>query len=403
VALAFPEIYEIAQSHLGLQILYDLLNRRPDVAAERAYAPWGDLEALLRARGLPLVSLESHLPLRDFHVVGFSLQYELTYTNLLNMLELGGIPLRAADRRPTDPLIIAGGPCAFNPEPLAPFLDAVVLGDGEEVVGEIVDAVATWDGRDRTALLRAVAGISGCYVPAFFAPRHHDDGTIAEVTPLDPERPQVRKRVLPDLDRSRFRFLEIQIGGVSNDSRGKIRLGYALPRAGDLHSPVSHTQLTAVLDRRPQAVGQRTGKRWNVANRNHVGRRTDINPDRQVKRGNGNCRTPLRCVPKSLTLRQLHFRSKHLFAFDSPLFLQLSGHIQVVVGAANGFFRDSSHRFGAQDLVVGDGDVVCYGLVRPLSLQLRNLDPQFGLIVPTASAYKVADQPLHPQVGHSKA
>jgi radical SAM family uncharacterized protein/radical SAM-linked protein len=201
VALAFPEVYEIAQSHLGLQILYDLLNRRDDVAAERAYAPWVDLERLLRARGLPLVSLESHLPLRDFHVVGFSLQYELTYTNLVTMLELGGIPLRAAARGAGDPLVVAGGPCAFNPEPLAPFLDAVVLGDGEEVVGEIVDAVKAWDRRDRAALLRAVAGIPGCYVPALFAPHHAEDGTVLAVAAVDPAHTTVRKRVLPDLDR----------------------------------------------------------------------------------------------------------------------------------------------------------------------------------------------------------
>jgi radical SAM family uncharacterized protein/radical SAM-linked protein len=200
MALAFPEVYEIAQSHLGLQILYDVLNRRSDVAAERAYAPWVDLERLLRERDLPVVSLESHLALGDFDVVGFSLQYELTYTNLLTMLELGRIPLRAAARGVGDPLVIAGGPCAFNPEPLAPFLDAVVLGDGEEVVGQIVDAVKVWDRRDRTTLLQAVAAIPGCYVPAFFAPRHHDDGTVAETVPRDPTRPQVRKRVLPDLD-----------------------------------------------------------------------------------------------------------------------------------------------------------------------------------------------------------
>src|SRR5262245_52254304 len=175
-ALCFPEVYEIAQSHLGLQILYDLLNRRPDVVAERCYAPWVDLEAQLRAQGLPLVSLESHLPLRDFHVVGFSLQYELTYANLLTMLELGGISLRSIQRGPQDPLVIAGGPSAFNPEPLAPFLDAVVLGDGEEVVGQIVDAVRMWDRRDRTALLRALATLPGVYVPAFFAPRYHADG-----------------------------------------------------------------------------------------------------------------------------------------------------------------------------------------------------------------------------------
>ncbi len=160
-ALCFPEVYEIAQSHLGLQILYDVLNRRPEVAAERAYAPWPDLEALLRARGLPLVSLESHLPLADFHVLGFSLQYELTYTNLLTMLELGRVPLRAAARGPAHPLVIAGGPCAFNPEPLAPFLDGVLLGDGEEAVGDICDRVLAWDGRDRGALLRPATTPTG--------------------------------------------------------------------------------------------------------------------------------------------------------------------------------------------------------------------------------------------------
>src|SRR5215813_4863058 len=186
-ALCFPEVYEIAQSHLGLQILYDILNRRSDVVAERCYAPWFDMEAALRAHGLPLVSLESHLPLRDFHLVGFSLQYELTYTNLLTMLELGGIPLRSAERTADDPLVIAGGPCAFNPEPLAPFLDAVVLGDGEEAVGEIVEAVKAWDRRDRATLLRAVAAIPGCYVPAFFSPQHHPDGTLAAVVPTEPE------------------------------------------------------------------------------------------------------------------------------------------------------------------------------------------------------------------------
>jgi radical SAM family uncharacterized protein/radical SAM-linked protein len=200
-ALAFPEVYEIAQSHLGLQILYDVLNRRPEVAAERAYAPWPDLEALLRARRLPLVSLESHVALADFDVVGFSLQYELTYTNLLTMLELGGIPLRAAARGPEHPLVIAGGPCAFNPEPLAPFLDGVLLGDGEEAVGDICDLVLARGRRDRGALLEALADIPGFYVPAFFTPRYHPDGTIAAVEPSNPRRPTVRKRVLVDLDR----------------------------------------------------------------------------------------------------------------------------------------------------------------------------------------------------------
>ncbi|MCW5893655.1 MAG: TIGR03960 family B12-binding radical SAM protein [bacterium] len=199
-ALAFPEVYEIAQSHLGLQILYDVLNRRPDVAAERCYAPWTDLEALLRRHGLPLVSLESHRALHDFDVVGFSLQYELTYTNLLTMLELGGIPLRSADRGTGDPVVVGGGPCAFNPEPIAPFLDAVVLGDGEHVVGELCDAVAAHRGDDRSVLLRALADIPGVYVPALFVPRYADGGALLAVEPTAGGPAQVAKRVLPDLD-----------------------------------------------------------------------------------------------------------------------------------------------------------------------------------------------------------
>jgi len=132
VCLAFPDVYDIGMSHLGFKILYKILNDGADTLAERAYAPWIDMEAQLRARGLPLVSCETARPLRDFDVVGFSLQFELTYTNVLLMLDLGGIPLRAADRGDADPLILAGGPTATHPEPLAPFLDAIVVGDGEE-------------------------------------------------------------------------------------------------------------------------------------------------------------------------------------------------------------------------------------------------------------------------------
>ncbi len=200
-ALAFPEVYEIAQSHPGLQLLYDLLNRRPDVYAERVYAPWFDCEAVLRAAQHPLVSLETYTPLRDFHFVGFSLQYELTYTNVLAMLDLGGIPLQAAARGPRDPVVVAGGPCAFNPEPLADFLDAVLLGDGEEAVHDLCDVYRRWDGRDRTALLHALAGIPGVYVPAFYAPRRDAAGRLVAVEPTRPDVPAVvSKRVLRDLD-----------------------------------------------------------------------------------------------------------------------------------------------------------------------------------------------------------
>jgi radical SAM family uncharacterized protein/radical SAM-linked protein len=200
-ALAFPEVYEIAQSHLGLQILYDILNRRADIYCERVYAPWLDMEELLRRHALPLVSLETATPLSAFHIVGFSLQYELTYTNILGMLDLGGIPLAAKERGPTDPLVIAGGPCAFNPEPIAPFLDAVVLGDGEEAILDVADAYAAWDRRDRDDLLTALSAIDGVYVPAHFVPEYHADGRIAAIVPHDPTRPVIRKRILTDLNR----------------------------------------------------------------------------------------------------------------------------------------------------------------------------------------------------------
>jgi len=200
-ALAFPEVYEIAQSHPGLQILYDLLNRRTDVYAERVYAPWFDMEALLRKRGLPLVSLETFTPLHEFDVVGFSLQYELTYTNLLAMLDLGRIPLLAADRRAEHPLVIAGGPCAFNPEPIADFLDAVLIGDGEEAIHDICDLAARRREMTRLELLRAMADIKGIYVPAFYRPRHGADGRLVSVDPVEPDQPaEVGKRILKDLD-----------------------------------------------------------------------------------------------------------------------------------------------------------------------------------------------------------
>src|SRR4051812_44465319 len=141
VCLAFPDLYDIGMSHLGFKILYKILNDDPRTLAERCYTPWVDMEGQLRRRGLPLVSLESSRPLRDFDVVGFSLQFELTYSNILTMLDLGGIPLRSADRGESDPLVIAGGPTATHPEPLAAFIDAFVIGDGEE---KATNVALTW-------------------------------------------------------------------------------------------------------------------------------------------------------------------------------------------------------------------------------------------------------------------
>jgi radical SAM-linked protein/radical SAM family uncharacterized protein len=166
--LAFPDTYEVGMSHLGLQILYSVLNEIPYTQAERCFAPWPDRESQLRLRKLPLTSLESQTPLINFDIVGFSLQYELSYTNVLNMLELGGIPLTRVERKDNHPLIIAGGPCCFNPAPLAGFIDAFVIGEGEEIVSEIVAAVRTSKKKKipRHDLLEQLAQISGIYVPA---------------------------------------------------------------------------------------------------------------------------------------------------------------------------------------------------------------------------------------------
>ena len=201
VALLFPDLYEVGMSHLGLGLLYDILNRQDDVWAERAYAPAPDLEAELRGRGLPLTSLESATPLREFDLVGISLQYELSYTNLLNMLDLGGIPLLAADRGPNDPVVIGGGPGCCNPEPVASFFDALVLGDGEEVILELAAAVKAWKAARgaRKELWQALEEIEGVYIPAFFEPVWDENGRLREIIPRG-RRNAVRKRILSDLN-----------------------------------------------------------------------------------------------------------------------------------------------------------------------------------------------------------
>ncbi|MBI2457429.1 MAG: TIGR03960 family B12-binding radical SAM protein [candidate division NC10 bacterium] len=172
VALAFPDAYEIGMSHMGLKILYQILNARPEILAERAYAPWLDAEALFRRHGIPLCSHESSLPLGSFDILGFTLQYELSFATILNMLELAGIPLCASDRDIRHPLVVAGGPVAFAPEPLADFMDAFLIGDGEEATLELCGVVREWkrEGGSREELLRAVKGIAGMYVPALHQP-----------------------------------------------------------------------------------------------------------------------------------------------------------------------------------------------------------------------------------------
>jgi radical SAM-linked protein len=186
--LAFPDVYEVGMSHLGIQILYHILNSRKDISCERVFAPWIDLEHLLRNKGVPLSSLETFTPLTEFDILGFSLQYELSYTNVLNMLSLAGIPLLASERDERFPLIVAGGPAAFNPVPVADFFDAVLIGDGEEAIVEICDLTRRWkeSGGGKEELLKALCEVEGVYVPCL-----HTGGPI-------------RKRLLSDLDRAPF-------------------------------------------------------------------------------------------------------------------------------------------------------------------------------------------------------
>lgn len=201
VALLFPDLYEIGMSHLGLELLYHILNSQEHIWAERAYAPGQDLEELLRRQGLPLTSLESGTPLSAFHLVGFSLQYELSYTNVLNMLELGGITLEAAARRDAEPVVIAGGPVCGNPEPVAPFFDAILVGEGEEAILEIAAAVLAWRQArgSRQELYRALAEIPGVYVPALFTPVYDESGQLREIRALGLKE-RVWRRVVPDLN-----------------------------------------------------------------------------------------------------------------------------------------------------------------------------------------------------------
>jgi radical SAM family uncharacterized protein len=202
--LTYPDTYEIGLPNQGLQILYEILNERPDAAAERAYSPWTDLEAVMRRERIPLFSVDSHRPASEFDVLAFNLAAELTYTNLLNCLDLAGVPVRAAERRPEHPLVAAGGHCTYNPEPVADFLDFVVLGDGEEVVGEITEVLRAWkaSGRSegsRQAVLRELAHVQGVYVPSLYEVSY-EGPALREVRPRYPDVPErVEKRTIADL------------------------------------------------------------------------------------------------------------------------------------------------------------------------------------------------------------
>jgi radical SAM superfamily enzyme YgiQ (UPF0313 family) len=190
IALSYPDLYEIGMSNMTLPILYELFNSQPDVLAERVYAPWADMEAVMRTEGIPLFSLESKRPLKDFDIIGFSLGYELTYTNLLNMLHLAQIPVLASERNDSHPVVIASGTCALNPEPMTDFIDFFVIGDGEEVLLELLSSFRDWKregkGAPKRELFRQVATIPGIYVPSLHHVDYQADGLFKSITPQQP-------------------------------------------------------------------------------------------------------------------------------------------------------------------------------------------------------------------------
>ena len=205
-ALCFPDTYEIGMSNLGVRILYGLMNEMEGVWCERAFAPWGDMEAEMRREGIPLYGLESGDPIRDFDFIGFSVGYEMAYTNILNMLDLAGLPVRAAERTELSPIVVVGGTCAYNPEPLSPFADIFSLGEGEDVTVEMIELYrqAKREGWSKKQFLAACARIPGLYVPSLYDVTYSEDGTIASITPRDGASLPVTKRIVQDLNKAYF-------------------------------------------------------------------------------------------------------------------------------------------------------------------------------------------------------
>lgn len=256
-AFCFPDTYEVGMSHLGMKILYAGINAQPDMLCERTFMPWVDMIELLKQEHVPLFTLESRSALSEFDVVGFTLQYEMSYSNILAMLELGGIPLLREERSETDPIIVAGGPCAFNPEPLADFIDAFMVGDGEEQILELNRIIMQGreEGASRMTILKRLCAVRGVYVPALYDVSYNEDGTIASMKPNCPEAPEhVLKAIIPDLDQTYYPeeipvpYMEIIHDRIMLEIMRGCTRGCRFCQAGILYRPVRERSLEHLVD-----------------------------------------------------------------------------------------------------------------------------------------------------------